>query len=312
MVSRKAEILRLDSFSVGDAYTRANIADLGEVEPLTSSREWTGIVEFENCVVLFSTLEKEDLPPEHNYADVFSESAFLWESQNRNTQDTPVILRLISLEAPVLLFCRMVAKIRGQTQPFTYIGTLTAEDFDGERPVQMRFNVDEYLADAPDQLKDLYEWRPGDERVLKPIEAPDRMPRIRGGQGRQSDPKKRKAVELRAMDVATEHYTVLGYLVTNTSANNPYDLECVKGDEVVKVEVKGLTGIFGSVEVTIGEVLSARNDDCRTDLFVVHSISLKEKDKTDFVGEGGEACIESDWNPKDENLDALRFRYSRP
>lgn len=310
MVSRKAENLNLDAFSVGDAYPRAQIAELGDVEPLQSSREWTGIVEFANCVVLFSTLEKEDLPPEHNYADVFSDSAFYWESQNRNTQETAVILRLISLDAPVLLFCRMTAKVRGQTLPFVYVGTLTAEDFESEHPVQMRFNVDQYMEDAPDQLKELYEWRPGDERVLKPIEAPDRKPRIRSGQGRQSDPKKRKAVELRAMNVATEHYKNRGYSVADTSANNPFDLECTKGDEVVRVEVKGLTGALGMVEVTIGEVLSAREDDCRTDLFVVHSISLKEKGKTDFVGEGGESRIERDWSPADDSLEAIRFKYS--
>ena len=104
MVSRKEEKLDFDAFVVGKTYTRAEIAELGDVEPLQSSREWTGIVEFENSIVLFSTLQKEDLPPEHNYADVFSDGSFLWESQNRNTQTTPVILRVISLEAPVLFF----------------------------------------------------------------------------------------------------------------------------------------------------------------------------------------------------------------
>ena len=94
--------------------------------------------------------------------------------------------------------------------PFIYIGTLTAEDYEGERPVQMRFNVDQYLEKAPTHLQQLYDWRPGDERILKPIEAPERKPRIGSGQGRQSDPKKRKAVELRAMEVATQHYTDLG------------------------------------------------------------------------------------------------------
>jgi len=309
VVSRRAEKLNLGAFSIGGAYPRAQIAALGGVKPLQSSREWTGIVEFENCVVLFSTLQKDDFPPEHQYADLFSDSAFYWESQNRNTQNTPVIRRLISPDTPVLLFCRIVAKVRGQTQPFIYVGTLTAEDIDGERPVQMQFNVDKYDEDAPDRLRELYEWRPGDERVLKPIEAPDRKPRIRRGQGRQSDPKKRKAVELRAMNLATEHYKGLGYAVIDTSANNPYDLECTKVDEIVRVEVKGLAGNLGAVEVTIGEVLSAREDSCHTDLFVVHSISLKEKGKSHFVGVGGEIHLERIWRPADDQLVPIRFRY---
>lgn len=309
MVSRKEEELEISAFKVGESYTRAEIAELGAVQPLQSSREWTGIVEFKNCVVLFSTLQKEDLPPEHNYADVFSDFSFLWESQNRNTQRTPVILRIISLDAPVLLFCRLTAKASGVTQPFVYVGTLTAEDYESERPVQMRFNVDQYIKNAPAYLQQLYDWRPGDERILKPIEAPERKPRIRKGQGRQSDPKKRKAVELRAMEVAMQHYSDLGYAITDTSANNPYDLECTKEKELIRVEVKGLAGALGSVEVTIGEVLSARSTDFRTDLFVVYSISLKEKGKSDFVGEGGQTHVETRWEPSDEDLEAVRFRY---
>ncbi len=310
MVSRKAENFVLDAFSLGDAYTRTEIANLGDVKPLTSTREWTGIVEFSNCVVLFSTLEKENLPIEHNYADVFSDRKFYWESRNRNKQTTPVIKRLISLECSVILFCRITNMVKGKTLPFVFVGSLTTEDYDGEQPVQMRFNVDNYDDDAEGDLKSIYEWRPESQRVLKPIEAPDRKPRIGGGQGRQSDPKKRKAIELRAMRVATEHYKGLGYSVDDTSANNPFDLRCTNANEVVRVEVKGLAGALGKVEVTIGEVLSARDEDCRTDLFVVHSISLKEKGKTDFVGEGGETVIERDWSPADDKLEAIRFRYS--
>ena len=287
MVSRKEEKLEIDAFIVGNTYSLADIAEIGGVEPLLSSWEWTGIVEFENCIVLFSTLEKEGLPPEHDYADVFSDYSFLWESQNRNTQATPVILRLISLEAPVLLFCRLTVKVGGVTQPFVYVGTLTAEDYDSERPVQMRFSVNEYVENAPEHLQQLYDWRPGDERVLRPIEAPDRRPRIHAGQGRQSDPKKRKAIELRAMEVATQHYVDRGYEVNDTSANSSFDLECTKGEEVLRVKVKGLAGALGPVEVTIGEVLSARSADFHTDLLVVYSIGLKEKGRSDFIGVGG-------------------------
>jgi hypothetical protein len=68
--SRRIENLNIAAFVVGVEYTREEIASLGRVAPLASSREWTGIVEFANSVVLFSTLNKEDLPEEHQYADL--------------------------------------------------------------------------------------------------------------------------------------------------------------------------------------------------------------------------------------------------
>lgn len=122
--------------------------------------------------------------------------------------------------------------------------------------------------------------------------------------------KKQKAVENRAMAVATKHYAALGYSVTDTSTNNRYDLLCSKDDETVRVKVKGLTGGLGVVEVTKGEVQSARSSECPTHLFVVYSISLKEINRTDFVGEGGESHILASWQPKDSDLDATRFRFT--
>ena len=72
MPSRKVEKLRTDSFQVGASYSRPQIAELGGVAALDNTREWTGIVEFENCILLFPTLDKSDLPPEHRYVDVFA------------------------------------------------------------------------------------------------------------------------------------------------------------------------------------------------------------------------------------------------
>ena len=310
MVSRKEEAFTHNVFEVGDQYSRPEIALLGGVEPLSSTREWGGIVEFENCVVLFSTLVKDDLPPEHAYADVFSATEFFWESQNQNTQTSPVILRIISLEAPILLFCRLTSKTKGKATLFTFVGNLTALDYDGERPVEFRFIVDQFLQDAPKNLLQLYDWRPDKKRTLKSVEAPDRKPRIGSGQGRQSDPKKKLAVEKRAMEVAADHYRKLGFSVTDTSANNPYDLECLQNNQKVRVEVKGLTGALGPVDVTSGEVRSARSEKVRTDLFIVHSMSLAEHGKSGYVGEGGETFIETGWSPPDERLEATRYRYT--
>ena len=56
------------------------------------------------------------------------------------------------------------------------------------------------------------------------------------------------------MRVATGHYKADGWTVEDTSANNPYDLLCARGDEVRYVEVKGTTGDGSVVGLTYNEV----------------------------------------------------------
>ena len=129
MPSRKhVNIKRLDTtaFTVVTAYTRTEIAQLGRVAPLDNTREWTGIVEFENSVVLFSALDKTDLPAEQRYADVFEGDQFKWESQNRNAQDSPVMVRILTRGTPILLFCRVRPEEANHRVPFVYVGQLEA------------------------------------------------------------------------------------------------------------------------------------------------------------------------------------------
>ncbi|CAL9624223.1 hypothetical protein SUDANB6_05933 [Streptomyces sp. enrichment culture] len=51
----------------------------------------------------------------------------------------------------------------------------------------------------------------------------------------------------------------------------PYDLRCTRGTEERHVEVKGTTGAATSVELTINEVLHARDKDDTVDLYVAIS-----------------------------------------
>ena len=81
MPARKEEHLNLQPFQIGAFYTRPDIASLGQVVPLATTREWTGIVEFMNCVVLFVTLDKSGRDAQYAYTDFFSGRTFYWDSQ---------------------------------------------------------------------------------------------------------------------------------------------------------------------------------------------------------------------------------------
>src|ERR1700749_1422799 len=116
------------------------------------------------------------------------------------------------------------------------------------------------------------------------------------------DYQRRRTIERHAMDVAIRHYAELGYMVTDTSSTHPFDLVCVKGAVEKRIEVKGSQSLAWNIEVTTGEVESARRGQIEgysTDLFIVHSISLAGNGESLRASGGGIRKIE-DWRPIDE------------
>jgi hypothetical protein len=309
MPSRKHEKLNTTAFTVGTAYTRTEIAQLGRVAPLDNTREWTGIVEFENSVVLFSTLDKTDLPAEHRYADVFDSDQYKWESQNRNAQDSPVIVRILSRDTPILLFCRVRSKEANHPVPFVYVGELEAVQARSQNPVKVLFNVLDYQESPNIKLAELYNWRPSGGRKLDPVEMPDENSPSRSGQGRQMDARKRQAIDAWAMLSARQHYEKMGYALKDTSKIAPYDYVASKNGEQRRVEVKGLSGGLGSVMVTAGEVRSAREIGIQTDLVIIHSIEVLEAAAGVFQGQGGTLHVVRHWTPEDDHLRPTQYEY---
>ena len=146
-------------------------------------------------------------------------------------------------------------------------------------------------------------------------------PRRGNGQGRQQDPAKRRATEKHAEDVAVAYYEALGWRVDRIGA--PYDLDCVRDDEYLRVEVKGTTEQPGTVELTINEVECARSNDSH--LFIVHGIDLIENGTEEYIddqgavatrisyrGEKGIPLVITDWVPDDADLAAERYKYHVP
>ncbi|MCC5480838.1 DUF3883 domain-containing protein [Streptomyces barringtoniae] len=115
------------------------------------------------------------------------------------------------------------------------------------------------------------------------VEGRKKLQRRRRGAGYISDPKKRKAVEEHAEQLATAHYELQGWTVEKLG--KPYDLRCTRGTEERHVEVKGTTGAATSVELTINEVLYARDKGNTVDPYVVSDISMDTA--TDPYGPSG-------------------------
>lgn len=130
-----------------------------------------------------------------------------------------------------------------------------------------------------------------------------------GGAGFVSDPKKRKAIELHAEDMAVAHYEEKGWTVERLG--KPYDLRCTRGGEERRVEVKGTTGAATSVDLTINEVEHARDPQHTVDLYVVSDIKVDVR-LGDYTTSGGRVLHFPDWAPADEDLRPRSFEYRLP
>ncbi len=129
------------------------------------------------------------------------------------------------------------------------------------------------------------------------------------GQGFGLSQPQRKAVELRAMQVAISKYKELGWVIEDMSSTQSYDLLAIKNNEKRFIEVKGTTGNGDSVLLTNGELQHARNNTGYSVLIVISGIIL-QRDGKDWIASGGNIRYHQDpWNPEDDVLEPTQFRY---
>jgi hypothetical protein len=141
--------------------------------------------------------------------------------------------------------------------------------------------------------------------------APKNKKRLTTGFSRQMDPLKRIAVEKYAEDMVFNMLVNEGYEVEKYG--KPFDLLAVKGDEVLKVEVKGKQEYATSVEVTVNEVEVAKNhlNEYKTLLAVVDGIDLVN---TDGKWTGSNGRLRLWWNLvfSEESLYPTKYLLTLP
>ena len=112
------------------------------------------------------------------------------------------------------------------------------------------------------------------------------------------------------MYVAYEHYFNNGYEVEDCSGlrNIGYDYKCIKGDEVIEVEVKGTQTKGDSVMLTSNEVINAKTSQNQCDLFIVHSMEVEMQDG-EYDITSHEVKVVEKWNPEDKDLEPKTYKY---
>lgn len=133
--------------------------------------------------------------------------------------------------------------------------------------------------------------------------------------GRQRDPEVRRAVELYAEDQAIALLSKCWDQVRRVGhLHLGYDLECVKGDHHLHVEVKGLQSSGREVSLTRNEVnhLPSRGGDCPAGhaLFVVADILVAYGDE--IACSGGTQLFLKEWSPLESSLTAMEYAYRVP
>jgi hypothetical protein len=104
----------------------------------------TGYVSRQGHIFLLVTLQKGDLHESFQYQDRFlSPSLFQWQSQNRTSQNDAegiAIKNHVAKGIPVHLFVRLTKKAAaGVAVPFLYCGDVLFQDWEGERPITVRW-----------------------------------------------------------------------------------------------------------------------------------------------------------------------------
>jgi hypothetical protein len=135
--------------------------------------------------------------------------------------------------------------------------------------------------------------------------APDDSERPRG-QGRGLSAAERRAVEERAMALATSYLANQGRDVTDVSKKASYDLHCRSAEEELHVEVRGTTGEGEAVILTRAEVAHSRK--FPTALVVVSRIRLERVSEDEPVASGGDISFYMPWRADDHTLDPLSYQ----
>lgn len=129
--------------------------------------------------------------------------------------------------------------------------------------------------------------------------------------GFRPNAKQRRAIELRAMEVADAHLRADHWSTEDVSARRPFDLLATKDGEELHVEVKGTTSLGETVLLTRGEVEHHASDAPASMLIVLHSIELGGTEDAPTAS-GGELLRVYPWKIEPADLRVLGFSYAVP
>jgi Domain of unknown function (DUF3883) len=148
-------------------------------------------------------------------------------------------------------------------------------------------------------------------RLAVPLTVGPPSERKSRAQGYVADAAYRRAVEMRAMQMAREHYEQ-EWDVVDTSRDHPYDFRLTRAGEIRYVEVKGTAGTGESINLTANEVDHADRHPGQVELFVVSNINVDRSDPANPIATGGAPAIVDPLRLGDGELKPIAFSWRLP
>ena len=136
------------TLEVGRSYMRPEIPPIFGLE-FVSTVWQQGFVCEGGQIFLLVTLDKSGMPENHRYGDRFlSRELFEWKSQNRHSQEGgpgQMMRHHQERGIPIHLLVRKRSKIRSKAAPFIYCGEVDFVEWEGEKPITVRWRLREPL-----------------------------------------------------------------------------------------------------------------------------------------------------------------------
>lgn len=153
---------------------------------------------------------------------------------------------------------------------------------------------------------------PGDQDALEVAAIVKPLRHRTRAQGIGLTAAERKAVEQRAMLLATQFLESEGFICDDKSATESFDILARRGAHALKIEVKGTTSdLCDSVLMTRNEVELHRSEKGKTGLLIVYRIQLDRSEATpSAVGGMVEAMLH--WDIDRWMLESIAFQVRRP
>ncbi len=180
-------------------------------------------------------------------------------------------------------------------------------------------NLDELLIAAAERLSTIYlaqldqrDIAPGDQDALEITSIVNPLrPRTRA-QGIGLTAPERKAVELRAMLLATQFLQTQGFTCEDRSMTESFDILARRHGQALKIEVKGTTSeLCDSILMTRNEIELHRSEKGNTGLLIVSRIQL---DRSTSVPKASGGTVEALmlWDIDQWILEPIAFQMHRP
>jgi superfamily II DNA or RNA helicase/HKD family nuclease len=137
-------------FKLYEQYQMADAALLSNYTKIHSSFRGSGLITNGNDYFLYIDLHKEeDIKESINYKDKFLDRGyFQWQSPNNTAQGSDRGKNIIFNEkrgVSLHLFVRKYKEIDGNVQPYIYIGKGNTKDYDGERPITVKMELENVM-----------------------------------------------------------------------------------------------------------------------------------------------------------------------